>query len=251
MTVHDVYAYIDSFAPFASAADWDNSGLLVGDKEAPVNKAVVCLDVTKEAIAYAVENKASLIISHHPIIFSAQKNFLSDSMPYQAAQNGISVICAHTNLDKAVDGVNDSLCRALSLDFEKCPEAVCEGFLNVCTLKTEMSAAAFAEYVSKKLNCSVDFNGEENIVSKIGVCSGAGGEFVTEAALCGCDALLTGEAKYHEFLDADAVGMSVFAAGHYETEVSVVNVLANKLNLEFKDAVFLPFIGKNTVITVK
>lgn len=251
MTVHDVYAYIDTFAPFASAANWDNSGLLVGDKEASVKKAVVCLDVTKEAVSYAVENKASLIISHHPIIFSAQKKFLSDSVPYQTAQNGISVICAHTNLDKAVGGVNDSLCRALSLEFEKCPETVCEGFLNICTLKTEMSAAAFAEHVSKKLNCSVDFNGEENIVSKIGVCSGAGGEFVTEAALCGCDALLTGEAKYHEFFDADAAGMSVFAAGHYETEVPVVNALANKLNSKFKDAVFLPFVGKNTVITVK
>jgi len=111
----DIYNAIDNFAPFSSALPWDNSGLLIGSFDAPADKIVFALDVTDKVIDRALEIGAKLIVTHHPVIFSAQKNFLSDSIAYRAACAGLSVICAHTNLDMAPDGTSDIFARTLAL----------------------------------------------------------------------------------------------------------------------------------------
>ena len=92
MKVSDVFNYIDSLAPFETAAKWDNSGLLAGDFSSEVTKALICLDVTKNEIEYAKNNGINLIISHHPVIFSPLRNVLSDSVVYEAVKNKISII---------------------------------------------------------------------------------------------------------------------------------------------------------------
>ena len=48
--VRDFYNYIDSFAPFDTQEEWDNSGFLIGDSKADVNKVAVMLDVTSETL---------------------------------------------------------------------------------------------------------------------------------------------------------------------------------------------------------
>ena len=112
-TIKDIYNFIDSFAPFNTQEEWDNSGLLVGDKNAKVTKILFALDVTSDVIEQAKNVGANLIITHHPVIFKAISNVLSDSLMYKLISNNISIICAHTNYDKAVDGVNDILCKAV------------------------------------------------------------------------------------------------------------------------------------------
>lgn len=94
----DIYNYIDSFAPFDTAMDFDNVGILVGDKNAEPTRAIVTLDVTDEVVAEAKEKSAQLIISHHPVIFNPLKRLSADSVVYKLAQSGISVISAHTTL---------------------------------------------------------------------------------------------------------------------------------------------------------
>ena len=113
--VSDIFEFIDSFAPFESAMDFDNVGILVGDKNAEVKRCLVALDVTNSVINEAKLLKATLIISHHSVIFNAIKTLSINSIPYALAQNEISVICAHTNLDMAPFGVNTCLAKALSL----------------------------------------------------------------------------------------------------------------------------------------
>lgn len=68
-TVGDIYNYIDKFAPFESCAEWDNVGLLVGDKSKAVKRAAVALDITPHNVMKAAEAGCNLIISHHPVIF--------------------------------------------------------------------------------------------------------------------------------------------------------------------------------------
>ena len=116
LIIGDVYNFINSFAPFNTAEDFDNVGLLVGDKKATISKALVCLDCTEEVIAEAITIGANLIISHHPIIFSPLKKVLSDSIVYKLIQNSISVISAHTNLDIAPMGVADNLAEKMELE---------------------------------------------------------------------------------------------------------------------------------------
>lgn len=250
MTVRDIYEYIDFLAPFSLQAQWDNSGLLTGSGNAEVERAVVCLDVTKEAIAFAHKENAQLIISHHPVIFKPQKNFLEGNIAFEAASKGISIISAHTNLDKAPEGVNDTLCRVLGFDFIKCPETVGEGFLNIADISFP-DAPSLAEYLKKHLGGAVSFCDAGVPLTKAGICAGSGADFFEEAKNLGCNAYITGEASYHEFLDASALGISLFAAGHYETEALVVSVLTEKLRNNFKNTVFSEFIPGSVVITEK
>ncbi len=251
MKVKDIFDYIDSFAPFDTAAEWDNSGLLVGDFDAEVKKALICLDVTEFTVKEAISENVQLIISHHPVIFKAQKNFLSGNPSYDAAINGISVISSHTNLDKAQGGVNDALCKVLELDFEKIAGPVADGFLNIGKLSEKTSSAGFAEFIKSKLGGAVSFCDCGKMISKVGVLSGSGADFIDDALSIGCDGFVTGDASYHDFLDAKAKGISLFAAGHFETEVIITNVLADILRQKFSDTEFIVSKAVNSVFTVK
>ena len=250
-TVKDIYDHIDSFAPFASAASWDNSGLLIGDGAASVQKAVVALDVTAEEIRLAVEAGAQLIISHHPVIFRPVGSLLKDNAAYEAAKSGLNVICAHTNLDKAPGGVNDTLCRALGMTYEKLPDDIGEGFLNAGTLPVNGNSSKVARYIAEKLHAAVRYSSFRDNFSRFAVCSGAGGDLAADAKAAGCDALITGDASYHDFLDAQSAGVILFDAGHYETEAIIIPELIKNLSARFADVEFIPSARTNPILTEK
>lgn len=251
MKVLDVFNYIDSFAPFSSQEEWDNSGHLIGSLGDEVKNAVVCLDVNSDVLKYAFEIGANLIVSHHPVIFSPVKSVTEDSIILNAVKNGISVISAHTNLDKAVGGVNDALCEVLSFSYEKIFADTKPTFLNVCFPETAFSAKELSAYLRNKLSCAVSYTDAEKNITKIGLCSGAGADFIDDAIKLGCDAFITGEAKYHEFLGALEKGISLFTVGHFESEIPVVKKLTEKLNNEFNCTVFREAPFGNAVITEK
>ena len=106
---------INEIAPYDTKCDWDNCGLLVGNGEDEVERVGFALDLTSETLEGAKNSDATLIITHHPIIFKAQKNFLGGNMAFELAKNGINAISAHTCFDCANGGVNDVLCELLSL----------------------------------------------------------------------------------------------------------------------------------------
>lgn len=69
MTVNEIYHVIDTFAPFSTQDQWDNSGLLVGEPDSPANRILVTLDISLDAIERARMLECELMISHHPVIF--------------------------------------------------------------------------------------------------------------------------------------------------------------------------------------
>lgn len=115
VTAGEIYNYIDSFAPFSSAMDFDNPGLLVGSEKAEIKTALLSLDITPGVVHEAESLGARLIISHHPVIFDPLKTLKPGTSPYLLAQTGIAAICAHTNLDMAPGGVNACLANRLNL----------------------------------------------------------------------------------------------------------------------------------------
>lgn len=230
-TVKDIYNYIDSFAPFSTQAEWDNSGLLVGDENKEVNKIVFALDVTSNVIEQAKKCEADLIVTHHPVIFKPISHVLKDSLIYKLIANNMSIICAHTNYDKAIDGVNDLLCKTINVsNFEKIENT----FLNVAILDDTYSSDVFAKLLKDKLNGAIRYNSLEKNIKKIAVCSGSGSDYLDLAKEFGCDALLTGDASHHAFLDADEMGIVLFAAGHFETEMIAIKPLLEKIKKEFE-----------------
>lgn len=118
-TVADVTAYLDRFAPPALAADWDNTGLLLGDATAAIDRIVTCLTITPEVVAEAVAENAQLIVSHHPVLFRGTKKLTSHTpdgrllLPLLRA--GIAVYSPHTSFDNCPGGINDGICRRLGL----------------------------------------------------------------------------------------------------------------------------------------
>ena len=238
MTVNDIFDYLNSLYPVSTACDFDNPGILVGDKYAEVRRAVISLDCTDSAIDKAVENGCQLIITHHPVIFEPLKKVLSDSPVYRLIKNGISVISMHTNLDIGKGGVNDTLCEVLGLkNTEK--YIADDGFpLNTGFLPIQMTPEQLAAYIKEKLGGWIKYSSGSKKISRVLVCSGSGGSYFTELARSGCDALITADVKHNVFIDSARLGKSVFDAGHFETEDIVVNRLNDMLcghfnNIEF------------------
>lgn len=115
----EIAGYLEGKAPLRLAEDWDNVGLLVGSVRREVNRAMVCLDVTLAVVEEAVSKKADMIISHHPLIFNGIKRINTDETSgrilHKLVSNDICVYSAHTNLDVADGGVNDTLAKRLGL----------------------------------------------------------------------------------------------------------------------------------------
>ncbi len=229
-TVKDIYDFIDSIAPFSTQAEWDNSGLLVGDENTEVSKILFALDVTSNVIEQAKTCGANLIVTHHPIIFKPISNVLNDSLIYKLISNNISIICVHTNYDKAIDGVNDILCKTICpMNFEKIENS----FLNVVTFDNTYTCDDFVKYLKKFLSGAIRYNGINKNINKVAVCSGSGSDYLVLAKELGCDALLTGDASHHAFLDANEIGIVLVAAGHFETENIAIQPLMNKIENKF------------------
>ena len=119
MKVREITEILESIAPKILQETYDNCGLLVGDLNAEVSKALICLDVTENVIREAIEKKCELIISHHPIIFHSLKKITLDNsigrMLIEAIKNNISIYAAHTNFDNIKNGVNNIFANKLGL----------------------------------------------------------------------------------------------------------------------------------------
>jgi dinuclear metal center YbgI/SA1388 family protein len=119
LTVAAVIDHLERLAPTRQAADWDNVGLLLGDRAGPVNRIMTCLSVTPASASEAVDRQVSLIVTHHPILFRAAKRLTTDNaegqMLLDLARAGVAVYSPHTALDNAAGGINDLLARKLGL----------------------------------------------------------------------------------------------------------------------------------------
>lgn len=246
-TVRDIYNYIDEIAPFASMEEWDNSGLLIGDMDKEVNRVVLCLDAVKSTVDFAIESKADLIITHHPIIFNAIKSVEKNSNVYKLISNDISVISAHTSYDKAQCGINDCLAAILGLTDTVRLDG---GFVVAGRLSNPMSIDDFAELVAQALDCKgIRYTDSEKIIETVAVGGGACSEFVG-VAMENADCFVTGDLKYHEMLDASEAGFPVISAGHFETENMPFLMLMDRLAEEFKDVEFTSANQTNSVMDI-
>jgi dinuclear metal center YbgI/SA1388 family protein len=220
MLLSEITAGLEAFAPLCLAEEWDNTGLMLGDPSAEITSAAAVLDVTDEVVDFAVKNGCGLIVSHHPFIMNMPKN-MAFTTPLQKnivklIKNNISVYSMHTNFDSCVGGINNILCELLELTgyASNEPRTVWNG-----KLKEPAPLSGFIEKVKKTFNIEkVIFSGPvDKLISKVAVCGGGGGNFISEAAEI-ADVYLTGEVKYHDFQYGLSLGLPIVTAGHFETE---------------------------------
>ncbi len=239
MKLKNIIEKLESFAPLSLCEDWDNAGLMIGGNDREIKSAAVVLDVTQKAVDFAVFQGCDLIVSHHPFImpklteinFDTKKGELMEKL----IKNNVCVYSMHTNFDAAVSGVNDTLIELLDAE-NLSKDETC--VLKKARLKEETTLEGFIEKVKKTLNIShVTYCGSfTKKVSEIAVCGGAGGSLISECL--DCDALLTGEAKYHEYQQAAESGIAVVSGGHFETEnitLYKIRELLTNLGIDVKD----------------
>ncbi|HLN52899.1 MAG TPA: Nif3-like dinuclear metal center hexameric protein [Lentimicrobium sp.] len=120
MKLEEITDTIESIAPVLSQESYDNSGLLIGNKDELIKGALITLDVTEEVIDEAISLGFNLIISHHPLIFKPVKKIngtnLTERCIIKAIRHGIAIYAVHTNLDNSFHGVNAILAEKLGLN---------------------------------------------------------------------------------------------------------------------------------------
>lgn len=231
LTVQQVYDFINERAPFETQLAFDNSGLLVGHPDNEVTGIHFALDVTNHVIDEAIANGANLIVTHHPMMFSAIKRLVETGhearLLCRMIRAGISLISAHTNLDQAPGGCNDVLAQTIGLtDIEG------EGFARVGALPHPMTAVELAANIGEKLGDVVRVMGDPAaVITRVGMCSGSGADEWPAAAAMGAQAFLTGEVKHHIALEASDAGVVMLEAGHHATEEPGIFALAKSLQM--------------------
>lgn len=351
MTVADLAAWLEGFAPRGLAEPWDNVGLLWGDPAAPIERVMTCLTVTPTTADEAIADAAGAIVSHHPVLFKPAKVVRADSPAtgylWRLARAGIAILSPHTAFDNTRGGINDGIAARLGLEdvrplrpgagskafkvvvfvppadrepvlaaafgagagrigaYEECSfttagrgtffgtegtnpavgeagrreavrewrvELVCPGPRLVAVLAAIRSAHTYEEpaidvypladgppegpgvgrvgqlaepetlgdlarRVGECLGAgSVQFVGDpKRRIRRLAIACGAGDDFLGDAHEAGADAFLTGEARFHRALEAEALGIGLILAGHHATERPGVEDLAGRIASAFAE----------------
>lgn len=228
-------------APLRLAEDWDNVGLLVGDRASEVDRVMTCLTITPDVVDEAVDRHAGLIVAHHPLPFQPLKKMTSDTvtgaMLLKAVRAGIAIYSAHTAFDSAADGINQAWAEAMgvrspsplsAIDSEADP-SIGSGRYGV--LPNAIELGELVRLAAKAAQCqSVRLVGDpSHRVTKVAFACGSGGSFLAAACKHGCDAMITGEATFHVCLEARSRGIGLLLLGHYQSERFAMERLSHTL----------------------
>ncbi len=115
-SVEDLAQAVEAIAPSRWAEPWDNVGLLIGDRAAPLSAALLCIDLSNEVVAEAEREGCQAVVAYHPPIFEGLKKITAGTPVYTALRAGLAVVTPHTALDVAPGGTNDALCDLLELE---------------------------------------------------------------------------------------------------------------------------------------
>jgi dinuclear metal center YbgI/SA1388 family protein len=241
---NDIISYMEEIAPCCLAEDWDNVGLLIGNKMKKVKRLLLCLDVTADVVEEAVDINADMIISHHPLIFKGIKNIKEldgkGSIIYKLIKSNISVYSAHTNLDMAEHGVNAELARKLELCDTADMKSTAEngiGLGKIGYLRFPMTLNQFITHVKKSLHTgSLRVIGNvHGKVSKVATFCGSFDDDLHSVLLHKPDILVTGDVKYHTAMEALESKQCIIDAGHFNTEKIVLSSLQKLISEKFSD----------------
>ncbi len=241
LTVRDIASVIEKIAPRELQETWDNSGFQIEFGDTSADRVLTCLELNMDILREAQALSCSMIVTHHPLIFSGIRKINSGDaegdMIIELIKSGISVYSCHTPFDKAKGGNNDMLARAIGLvslknlageNVEE-PEKMMErnsmfDIGRIGKFRNAVSVSEAAEMLCENLDIDrhkIRWTGNpERTVKTVGICTGAGIEFAEAAASKGCELFITGDMKHHEAQKAETMGIAVIDAGHYGTEKS-------------------------------
>lgn len=235
MEIRELIQKLEEKYPFDLQEEWDNSGLQVGNPENDLKGVVISLDLEEESIDLAIENKANLIITHHPYLFNPTNSIDFRDSFYnrllKCIKNDITVYAFHTNLDIAEGGVNDNLARILGLEEVRSLEIGKDLGLGRFGKIKPTSASEFLRFAKDKLDAEniIAYGGIDKKIEKIALCGGAGASLIEDAISLSCDLIITGDVKYHEAMDLSNKGIIIGDVGHFASENHIIYKLEKEI----------------------
>ena len=243
-TLSGLYEYLSYRIPEDLREEWDNDGIMVAGDDRRVSRILVTLDITREAVSYAVSNKFGLIVSHHPLVFHPLKS-VTDPRISALIRADVAAFSFHTRLDAVNGGVNDTLCDLLGL-----VNIRQEGILRIGEFSQNLTHDEFASLLrsrlgSKKLTCVERLP----YIRTVAVLGGDGKDFYDCAVDSGADTYLTGSMSYNTMTDAASGKINVYEAGHYETEFPVCRTLCGMIE-EYDPSLYCEVFESNLIKTL-
>lgn len=221
MTVREIYTYLDELSPLSLQEKWDNSGLLVGDWAQTISTVVLSIDLDEALIDLIPEN--ALVITHHPIIFGGLKQLTFNQYPAKLIapmiRKNITNIAMHTNFDQT--HLNDYVATHV-LGY---PIIAKEGFISY--LGVDETYDAFAAKI--KMALGLPHTRGVKCHEHIRTCALVTGSGASLMRNIEAECFLTGDIKYHDAMEAKALGLSMIDIGHYESERYFGEVLGGYL----------------------
>ncbi|MBN1930641.1 MAG: Nif3-like dinuclear metal center hexameric protein [Desulfobacterales bacterium] len=241
VTVADIIKAMEKIAPVLLAEQWDNVGLQIGKDDWPVKRIWVALDPGPEVVHAACSKNVNLLITHHPLIFKPLRS-IDFSTPtgaiiQMATRHNLALFSAHTNLDKAKDGLNDVLASKLGLKNLKVleestePNETCQGLGRIGDLDEGIDLFSFAQRVKEKLELvSIKVSGRHDLlIKKVALCTGSGSGLMDDFLSSGAQVYISGDLRYHDARAAEVVDLGLIDIGHFTSEHLIVEVLAGRL----------------------
>lgn len=246
--VKEIIEVMETLAPTFLKEDFDNVGLMVGDREKEVKKVLVALECTLKVVQEAKDNNVDLIITHHPLIFRRPNNITTDTLQgkkiIELIKNDISLYSSHTNLDSAKKGLNDSIPGLLGYDTSEILETNKRDSEAGLGRLVTLEEATTLEDIINKVKSTFNINNLRVVkgkdeVNKIAIINGSGQDFIGRAISKGADCIITGDTTYHFASDYKEMGINIIDAGHFASEQIVFfNVMKNIID-KFKDVEFI------------
>ena len=234
-TLADVLGWLDSQYPPEWAEPWDAVGLVCGRTQAQVARILLAVDPTPAVVSEAIAAKADLLVTHHPLflqgVHSVAATSWKGSVIHDLISADVALHCAHTNADVAPGGVSDALAELLELENatvlspSSTPDAATAGagLGRWGTLKSPATLADLARRVSDRLPTTANglhvAGDPDRLVTRVGVCGGAGDSLIDYAAALDLDVFVTADLRHHVVLESRLRSdMSFVGVSHWASE---------------------------------
>lgn len=244
MDLKYIIKLLEELYPEKCADDWDNSGGQIINFDKDIEKIIITLDVSDKLLEFAVDKKADLIISHHPMFFGGIDNIdigtYKGKMIKKIIDNEINIYSMHTNFDMASQGMTKLIAKKLGYKhFEVLKKKDLEkgtGYGGIVDLGKDLKKDDVVELIKKKFNIDTlnIFSPKERNYRKLSFCGGSGGDLIKDAAKVS-DIYLSGDIKHHDYQLAYELGVDVIDIGHFNSEKFFIEYISNIINEKNSD----------------
>ena len=249
--LRDVVEFAHTLWPLSGAESWDAPGLVSGSLDSPVTRILLAVDAVAETVQQAVDSKADLLITHHPLLMrgvtSVNEEIYKGSLIAQLIRGNVALLAAHTNADVVENGVSDVIAQSLGLtDTAPIEPGVVAGtgIGRVGNLPDATTLGALARRLADLLpntaggvKVSGDFNSR---ISRVALCGGAGDSLLATDAVRGADVYITSDLRHHPAQEAReqaliAGGPALIDVSHWASEWLWLDTAAAQLQRKFPD----------------